>query len=64
CAGRKKVIRECKNPIAEGNFQWIFASCWSRSEQQLWRIIQVEIALEECFQSYFYVVQFMEVFCA
>ena len=33
CAGRKKVIRECKNPIAEGNFRWIFACYWSRVEQ-------------------------------
>ena len=35
CAGRKKVIRECKNPIAEGNFRWIFACYWSRSEHLL-----------------------------
>ena len=25
CADCKKVIQECKNPIAEGSFQWIFA---------------------------------------
>ena len=33
CADRKNMIQVCKNPIAEGNFQWIFASYWSRSEQ-------------------------------
>ena len=25
CVNRKKMIQECKNPIAEGNFKWIFA---------------------------------------
>nr|WP_308625963.1 hypothetical protein [uncultured Eisenbergiella sp.] len=25
CADRKKVIQECKNPIAESDFGWIFA---------------------------------------
>ncbi len=35
CAGCKKVIRERKNPIAEGNFRWIFACYLSQSEQQL-----------------------------
>ena len=33
CTDRKKMIQECKNPIAEGNFPWIFAGYWSRSEQ-------------------------------
>ena len=25
CADRRNVIQECKNPIAEGDFKWIFA---------------------------------------
>ncbi len=25
CKDRKKVIQECKNPIREANFKWIFA---------------------------------------
>ena len=25
CTDRKKVIQECKNPIAEGDLGWIFA---------------------------------------
>ena len=25
CAGCKKMIQECKNPIAAGDFKWIFA---------------------------------------
>jgi len=25
CMDRKKMIQECKNPIAEGYLQWIFA---------------------------------------
>ena len=33
CTDRKKMIQGCKNPIAEGNFKWIFADYWSRSEQ-------------------------------
>ncbi|WP_418750672.1 hypothetical protein [Frisingicoccus sp.] len=25
CEDREKMIQECKNPIAEGDFKWIFA---------------------------------------
>ncbi len=33
CTDRKKVIQECKNPIAEGNFKWIFACNCEGTEQ-------------------------------
>ena len=33
CADRKKVIQVCKNPIAEGNFEWIFACNCEGTEQ-------------------------------
>ena len=33
CTVREKVIQECINPIATGDFKWIYAGYWSRSEQ-------------------------------
>ena len=33
CTVREKVIQECINPIAAGDFKWIYAGYWSRSEQ-------------------------------
>ena len=32
CTVREKVIQECINPIAAGDFKWIYAGYWSRSE--------------------------------
>lgn len=29
CTERKKVIQECINPIAKGDFKWIYACCWN-----------------------------------
>ena len=26
CVDREKMIQECKNPIAVGNYKWIFAN--------------------------------------
>lgn len=33
CTVCEKVIQECINPIAAGDFKWIYAGYWSRSEQ-------------------------------
>ena len=33
CADRKKMIQECKNPITEGDFKWIFACNCEVTEQ-------------------------------
>ncbi len=33
CTVREKVIQECINPIAAGDFKWIYACYWARSEQ-------------------------------
>ncbi len=33
CTDRKKMMQECKNPIAEGNFKWIFACNCEGTEQ-------------------------------
>lgn len=33
CADRKKMIQECKNPITEGDFKWIFACNCEGTEQ-------------------------------
>ncbi len=33
CADRKKVIQECKNPIAKGDFRWIFTCNCDGTEQ-------------------------------
>lgn len=33
CKDRKKVIQECKNPIAGGNLKWIFACNCAGTEQ-------------------------------
>ena len=42
CADRKKMIQECKNPITEGDFKWIFACNCEGTEQ-----LQVKDHLKE-----------------
>ena len=38
CADREKMIQECKNPITNGDFKWIFA-CNCEGTEQLRKII-------------------------